>query len=76
MSELSPATLPPGNTPLLDAESMTKALHSAQFLQSDLHQVLTNSNPLLSELVLRELEVVNGFVVRLQCIESVVRSLA
>jgi hypothetical protein len=55
---------------------MTKALHSAQFLQSDLHQVLTKSNPLLSELVLRELEVVNGFVVRLQCIESVVRSLA
>ncbi len=57
MSDVSPVPLPPGNTPLLDAESMTKALHSAQFLQSDLHQVLTKSNPLLSELVLRELGV-------------------
>ena len=74
MSDLFPETIPAGLTPL-DAESMTKALHSAQFLQSDLHQVLTRSNPLLSELVLRELDVVNDFVVRLQCIESVVRSL-
>lgn len=75
MSDSSTETTPMGITPA-DAECLTKALHSAQFLQSDLHQVLTHSHPLLSELALRELAVVNDCVVRLQCIESIVRSLA
>jgi hypothetical protein len=74
MSDL-PLPKAPTDTLRLDAERSTKALHSAQFLQSDLQDLLNTSNPILAELVLRELAVVNPFVDRLQRIEVLLRSL-
>lgn len=74
MSDL-PLPKAPTDSLRLDAEQAAKALHSAQFLQSDLLALLKTSNPILAELVLRELEVVNPLVDRLLRIESLLRSL-
>jgi hypothetical protein len=64
MSNLSLATAHTDVSPL-EMEQLTKAVHSAQFLQSDLQLLLASQNPMLAELVLRELAVVNPLVTRL-----------
>jgi hypothetical protein len=74
MSEL-PLPKAPTDSLRLDAEQSTKALHSAQFVQSDLQALLNTSNPILAELVLRELAVVNPLVDRLLHLDSLLRSL-
>ena len=75
MFDSSPANTPASAAPIV-AEYLTKALHSAQFLQADLQQVLANADPFLAELVLLDLAAVNGVLVRLQHIESLARNLA
>jgi hypothetical protein len=74
MSEL-PLPKAPTDTLRRDAEQSPQALHSAQFLQSDLQELLNTSNPILAELVLRELAVVNPLVDRLLHLDSLLRSL-
>lgn len=39
----------------IDLENVTKALHAAQFLASDLRALTASESPLLSEVALREL---------------------
>jgi hypothetical protein len=61
----------------LESEQLRKALHSAQFLQNDLHLVLAKANPMLAEVMANELDDVNRVVARLQgilSIESTLRS--
>jgi hypothetical protein len=75
MSE-SELSLPqsPSDTLRLDAEQSIKVLHSAQFLQSDLQALLKTPNPIVAELVLREIEVVISLIERMQYIEAMVRA--
>jgi hypothetical protein len=74
MSGSAPSPAPSQSITPLDVERLAKARYSAEYLQSDLGYFSSSHNPLLAELIRRELEIVSGIADRLALLTVIVRA--